>query len=269
MALTTFQRDICGLIAKNRIQHGESYVAGGIALNEYSRSARISDDIDLFHDTAEAVSESFASDSELLSIHNYEVRVKRQQAGYVEAVIGKGTDTTAIQWTADSAFRYFPLVEHDEFGLTMHPLDLASNKVLALVGRLAARDWVDVIEADKKIQRLGYLAWAASGKDPSFSPGMILTEAKRSARYTASELANLQFEGNPPDAAELGRQWHNLMSDAEQIVSLLSEQEGGKCVLTNTGVIYSGDVASLQKAISSGEICFHEGRIRGAFPRFM
>ena len=268
MALTSFQRDICRLIAKNRIQHGESYVAGGVALNEYTRSTRISDDIDLFHDTAEAVAESFASDSGLLAMHDYVVDVRRQQAGYVEAVVRKGTDTTAIQWTADSAYRYFPLVQHDEFGLTMHPLDLASNKVLALVGRLAVRDWIDVIEAHKTIQRLGYLAWAAAGKDPSFSPGTILAESKRSARYTSAELAKLQFEGDPPDAATLGRQWHEMVADAELIVSILPEQEAGKCVLTKDGDIFSGAVLLLQEALDAGEIYFHEGRIRGAFPRF-
>ena len=33
MALTGFQRDICRLLAENRIRSGESYVAGAAALN--------------------------------------------------------------------------------------------------------------------------------------------------------------------------------------------------------------------------------------------
>jgi hypothetical protein len=37
-----------------------------------------------------------------------------------------------IEWTRDSAFRFFPLVGHDDFGLVLHPFDLATNKVLAL-----------------------------------------------------------------------------------------------------------------------------------------
>ena len=28
----------------------------------------------------------------------------------------------------------FPLLEHEQLGLTLHPFDLATNKVLALVG---------------------------------------------------------------------------------------------------------------------------------------
>ena len=33
------------------------------------------------------------------------------------------------------------LVEHPDFGLALHPFDLATNKVLALVGRLEACAW--------------------------------------------------------------------------------------------------------------------------------
>jgi len=39
----------------------------------------------------------------------------------------------------------FPLVEHAELGLALHPFDLATNKVLALVGRAEPRDWIDAI----------------------------------------------------------------------------------------------------------------------------
>ena len=99
MALTHFQRAICRLIAANRVATGESYVAGGVALNEILAAPRTSRDIDLFHDT---------------------------EAG-LEAT-------------------FFPLVEHEDLGLILHPFDLATNKVLALVGRLEVRDWVDVIQ---------------------------------------------------------------------------------------------------------------------------
>ena len=34
-------------------------------------------------------------------------------------------------------------------GLALHPFDLATNKVLALVGRLEARDWVDVLTCER------------------------------------------------------------------------------------------------------------------------
>jgi hypothetical protein len=266
MALTPYQRDICRLIAKTRIELGESYIAGGVALNEFSHSLRISDDIDLFHDVAEAVTESFAADSQLLQGEQYAVDIKRKQSGFIEAAVTKGIEATTIQWTSDSAYRFFPLIPHADFGLTLHPIDLATNKVLALVGRLKARDWVDLIGANAAIQPLGYLAWAACGKDLAFSPGIILAESKRSARYTAVELTELQFDGEPPDAAELARKWRTIIAEAEEIVSVLPGPEAGKCVLQRNGEPFTGNVEALQIALEKHAVCFHEGRIRGAFP---
>jgi len=83
----------------------------------------------------------------------------------VEAEVGSGTERVRLEWARDSAFRFFPLQRHDEFGLTLHPFDLATNKVLALVGRLEVRDWVDVLSIDKRLQPFAYLAWAACAKD--------------------------------------------------------------------------------------------------------
>jgi len=57
--------------------------------------------------------------------------------------------------------------------------DLATNKVLALAGRLEARDWIDVLVCHERIQNLGYLFWAACSKDPGFSPSSLLSEARR------------------------------------------------------------------------------------------
>ncbi len=111
-----------------------------------------------------------------------------------------------LEWVCDSAYRFFPLVEHPDFGLTMHPFDLATNKVLALVGRLEVRDWIDTMACGNRLQPLGYLAWAATGKDPGYSPALLLAEARRSTRYSAAEIAALAFEGPPPDAAELSVQ---------------------------------------------------------------
>lgn len=62
MAITDFQRDICRLIARNRIERSESYVAGGVALNTLIDARRISRDIDLFHDTREALNATWDED---------------------------------------------------------------------------------------------------------------------------------------------------------------------------------------------------------------
>ncbi len=66
MAATEFQRAICRLIAKSRRDSGESYIAGGVALNTLLRAPRVSRDIDLFHDTDEALRASWDNDPSLL-----------------------------------------------------------------------------------------------------------------------------------------------------------------------------------------------------------
>ena len=117
MALTGFQQAICRLIAANRLEQGEAYVARGVALNLLTGGRRISRDIDLFHDTLEALDATWRADRKLLESHVYELRSIHERAGYVEAVVGRGPDTVLVQWTRDSAFRFFPLVEHEELGL--------------------------------------------------------------------------------------------------------------------------------------------------------
>jgi hypothetical protein len=267
MALTEFQRTVCRLIADQRIRSGESYVAGGTALNTWTRSSRISRDIDLFHDTTEAVASSWAEDRKLLEDEGYNIAVVHERFSYVEAVIAKEGGSVLMQWAPDSAYRFFPLVLHDDFGLTLHPFDLATNKVLALIGRLEARDWVDLIACHDRIQRLGFLVWAACSKDPGFSPASILEQAGRSGRYTAPELAELSFEGPPPDAAELSRKWHGMLEEAKEIVAALPTEEVGKCVLDSGGELFAGHPGELAAALDAGTLLFHPGRIRGAMPQ--
>ncbi|HUE84241.1 MAG TPA: hypothetical protein VMM84_19220, partial [Pyrinomonadaceae bacterium] len=156
--------------------------------------------------------------------------------------------------------------QHEDFGLTLHPFDLATNKVLALVGRLEARDWIDVMNCHDRIQRLGYLAWAASGKDPGFSPPAILEQAGRSARYSKSEIDALSFAGPPPNPAELSRSWHVMLIEARELVAVLPPAETGKCVLDQKGNLYSGDPQDLRVGLTKGTVRFHEGRIYGALP---
>lgn len=267
MALTELQRRICRLIAENRIAGGESYVGGGVALNEVLAAARISRDIDLFHDTEEALAATWQADRRLLETHGYRLRVLRERPSFVEAEVSDAGDVVLMQWIRDSAFRFFPLVTHDELGLTLHPFDLATNKVLALVGRLEVRDWVDVLSCHDRLQPLGCLAWAACGKDPGFSPAAILEEAARSGRYSAEEVRELAFAGEPPDAARLSEKWHAMLVEARKIVAALPADEVGKCVLTTAGTLYTGRASEVAAAVAGGRIAFHAGRIKGALPQ--
>jgi hypothetical protein len=267
MALTPFQRAVCRLLADHRIASGESYIAGASALNELIAAPRVSMDIDLFHDTDEALAASWEADRALLEKQGYEVRVVRERPSFVEAEVSRASGIVLMQWVRDSAYRFFPLIQHADLGLALHPFDLATNKVLALIGRLEVRDWVDLILAGERVQPLGYLAWAASGKDPGFSPGGILAHASRSARYSAAEVLALSFVGQAPDPADLSRRWHAMLMVAEQIVDALPPSDVGCCVLDRTGRLFTGDVHVLRESLLRGDLVFHPGRIRGALPQ--
>jgi len=266
LALTDFQRTICRLLADHRIASGESYVAGGTALNELIGAPRISRDIDLFHDTEQALEASWESDQQLLRRSGFAVRVVRQRPAFVEAEVSRDGKTVLMEWARDSAYRFFPLVRHADLGLVLHPFDLAANKVLALVGRLEVRDWIDVIHASERVQPLGYLAWAACGKDPGFGPGVILEHAARSAHYSASEVLALSFEGEPPDPAALSQRWHAELAAARQVVEVLPPDQVGRCVLGLDGSLFRGDIAELRAALDEDRLVFHRGSIRGALP---
>ena len=267
MALSDIQRHVCRLLAGNRLASGESYVAGGTALNEALAAERLSRDIDLFRDTDAALDVSWNRDREALVAAGYPLRILRERPGIVEAEVARGSEHVLIEWARDSAFRFFPLVEHADFGLVLHPFDLATNKVLALAGRVEPRDWVDVILSSERLQPLGYLAWAACGKDPGFSPSSLLNAAARASRYSYDELAGLAFSGAPPDAADLGRRWHSALDEATRVVESLPAAEAGTGVLTVTGELFRGTQDQIEAALNRGALLFHHGRIRGAFPK--
>ena len=266
MALTDLQRDICRLLARRRIEAGESYLAGGSTLNELLGASRLSRDLDLFHDTEAAVSVSFKSDEALLLSAGFAVATIREARGFIEAELSRDGSSARIEWSRDSAFRFFPLVEHSELGLVLHPFDLATNKALALVGRLEVRDWVDVIECDRRLQPFGYLAWAASGKDPGFSPSFLVDRAARQGRYSATEVAELDFAGPHPDAAELSRRWHVILDEARRVVEVLPADAVGCCVLGGDLEPCRLDSPALEAAVAAGQLQFHPGRIGGALP---
>jgi hypothetical protein len=77
----------------------------------------------------------------------------------------------------------------------------------------------------------------------------------------------LAFTGSPPDAAELSRQWHEMLREARDLIAVLPPVETGKCVLDPQGNLFRGSPAQLRDALPSAAVRFHEGSIRGALPR--
>jgi hypothetical protein len=256
MALTDFQRRVCRLLADNRVRSGELLHA-----------PRLSRDLDLFHDTERALAASWSADRGRLETNGYTVAVVRERPTFVEAEVGHGGEAVIVEWVRDSAYRFFPLVQHEDLGLVLHPFDLATSKVLALVGRVEPRDFVDTLTCDREVQPFGLLAWAACGKDPGYSPLAILEHAARSTRYSATELSGLEFDGAAPDAADLSRRWHAILGVAREAVALLPAREAGKAAMLEDGGLFRGDTRALQDALREDRLVYREGSIGGVFPR--
>jgi hypothetical protein len=268
MALTPLQQRICRLLADTRKRSGQSYVAGGVALNQLLGGSRQSEDIDLFHDTQAALSSALREDRATLLADGLGVETLRDHPSFVEARVRSDDETALVQWVQDSAYRFFPLVEHDLLGLTLHPFDVATNKVLAVAGRREVRDWVDAIQCHEKVQALGYLAWAASGKDQGLGPGVIVEEAAR-VRYSEPEFAALVYEGPPPILREVAVRWRQAIAEAREIIERLPPEYVGQCVLDTSGQLMKASPQDLERELAAGRVAFHAGRIRGAYPEVL
>jgi len=210
---------------------------------------------------------TWAADRALLTAKGYTVEPLREAPSFIEARVSLGSERVNMQWTQDSAFRFFPLLEDDLMGLVLHSFDLATNKVLAMAGRMEPRDWVDVLSSDQSVQPLGYLCWAACGKDPGYNPVSLLSEISR-AHYSQPELDMLDFSGARPDAVMLGERWHETLRNAKAICRQLPADELGKCVISRDRGLYRGSAADLAKDLEKGDVRFHLGRLGGSWPVF-
>lgn len=177
--------------AVNRCE--DSYLAGDAAILQAPNSHRFSRDLDYFQDSTERVASAFEADLELLTNENYNVDTELSQLGYIRAIISRGSHSTKIEWARDSTWRFMPVMKSDNFGYQLHPVDLATNKVLALTGREESRDLIDTLYLHKEILSLGALVWAAVGKDPGVSPLSLLEMLQRRGRIHPEELDRLTW----------------------------------------------------------------------------
>jgi hypothetical protein len=174
MALTDLQKRIMRRLSANRSE--TSYLAGGVILN--LNWPRRSDDIDIFHDTDEAVPAAALKDIADLESAGFRISVDVKTFGLFEATVFDDGSSTTIQWMSETSLRFFPLVRDEEWGLRLHQSDLAVNKVLAAASRRKARDFADIVAISENMCPLGPLVMAAAGKPPSFSPQKIVEQVR-------------------------------------------------------------------------------------------
>jgi hypothetical protein len=141
-------------------------------------------------------------------------------------VVSRGQDATTLEWAQDSTWRFMPVMKSAQFGYQLHPVDLATNKVLALAGRNEARDLVDTLYLHRHVLPLGPLIWAAVGKDPGFTPLSLLELLRRRGKIRPEDLSRLHTVKNL-DAAKLKSEWVEAMAQAETFVRARPPAEVG------------------------------------------
>jgi hypothetical protein len=218
------QERVARLLAAGRTP--DSYLAGGAALHIEPNAKRYSNDFDYFHDSEERVASAYAADRQLLEESGYAVDVKLNQPGFIRCVVRQGAEATKVEWAHDSAWRFLPPVQHEVAGYVLHPVDVAVNKVLALVGRDEPRDFLDILEIHERTLSLGALCWAAAGKDPGFTPGALLDLLKRRGKYHAEDFARLRLSV-APDLVALKQQWLTALEQAQSFISARPPDELG------------------------------------------
>ncbi len=150
------------------------YLTGGTALAHFYLKHRKSRDLDFFTTIEELIDPFSRRLEEVLRSKGMTVERRRGLRSFVELWVSHGDDEgTIIHLAQDAAFRFEPTRMFPEYpGLNVDSLvDIASNKLLALFGRAALRDFIDVYALVKG----GYfrpesLMEKSKQKDPGFDP---------------------------------------------------------------------------------------------------
>jgi hypothetical protein len=259
MPLTAFQSDTLRLLAAGRSP--ESFLAGGTVLNAGIDSPRYSKDLDIFHDVETSVVTCAEADAATLRQAGYGVEWLLRQPLFQRAEVARGGERLLVEWLFDSAFRFYPVERDALSGWRLHPLDAATNKLLALMGRGEPRDYLDVLFFHQHQLSLGALCWAAAGKDPGVNPFMILQECQRTTRFRPEQFLDLQLAG-PLDLPRWKQIWIEASHAAEDLLNPLPAEEVGCLYLDAAGIPVTPDPASTAFAT----LRRHYGSVRGAWP---
>lgn len=257
MPLTQFQRQVLLLLAANR--NPESYVAGATVINRNPGSGRFSRDIGLFHDPAASVIQCALIDIKTLQDNGLKVDKLLETPSYVRAFVKAAEDGVKLEWATDTSFRFFPVISDPEMGFRLHEIDTAINKCLALAGRTEIRDVIDMLKIHDELLHLGACCWAACGKDPGFTPELILEMVSRNARITPDLLAQETLYA-PIDPKEVKLKWQSALKKARALIDQLNPKE--------LGCLYVNKKGEVRISPTKGDAP-HFGSVRGSWPCIM
>jgi hypothetical protein len=135
------------------------------------------------------------------------VKTEREEVGFARLVVtsaGSQPEQTRLDVAKD-------VIEHpfvdNPIGQTLHPEELAVNKILAMFDRGEARDLDDLAQIDAHY-RLQDLLVSAKAKDHGFEPGAFAEMLRLSARRPDGDF--------PSDDLAPLRRWASELAEAVQ-----------------------------------------------------
>jgi hypothetical protein len=263
MPLTTFQKEVMAAIAANRSE--SSHLAGGLVLNSSDDSSRYSRDFDIFHDSVDDLVKSSVRDVTALENAGFHVhKLERdgewsKDVSFRKARVRRNDDAVDIDWSHNSAFRFFPIVPDDQLGWRLHLFDMATNKALALSARTETRDYIDILELSR-IYPLEAIIWAACGKDGGFNPMSLFQMIMRFARIDPVDLDKIKARHLDPIA--LKEEWIKVSDQAREEITALADEKPD----TPIGVAFvdaGGEPGWLRRDPS---LHIHHPSLRGCWP---
>jgi hypothetical protein len=192
------------------------------------------------------------------------VEVELSLPGFVRASVSLGEEATRVDWAHDSAWRFMPLVRDDQGGLLLDPVDLATNKVLALAGRDEPRDFVDILWVHRHVLPLAALCWAAVGKDPGLTPLSLLELLRRHGRYRPEDFSRLNLAVSF-DLVEAKRTWLVALDEVEAFARARPAEELG-CLYYSTARRQFVEPRA-NESLAAQNVVLHFGAPGGVLPR--
>lgn len=262
MPIGDFEREVLRLLAANR--NPDSFVGGGTVINQPSTAPRSSEDIDVFHDTQESLRQSMEADLRSLRGAGYQADVVAVTVSFARASVARGGRQTKIEWVNDSPFRFFPIEPDHELGWRLNFWDAATNKVLAVAGRTAARDYVDLLYLHERHLSFGSLVWAAAAKDPGLTPELIVQLARRNSKYRLEDFDGVRTS-QPVDLRAMKAAFLQAADAAEELFIRLPVEELGCFYLDAKGHPIEPNPSDDRFP----ELQRHFGSVKGAWPRIV
>lgn len=222
MPLSPFQERVMRALAAKRTP--ESYVAGGSPITD--APARISGDIDIFHDRQSLVDKAAEADCKVLEGLGLTVEWVQRLPGLWRCVVKGGPEPLRLDWAHDSAFRFYPAKADPKFGYVLHPADLMTSKVLAAAGRSQPRDLVDIVTLSADVPIVAGIL-AAVGKDPGMTPDTVIDNIAMFGRHDQSAFDRLRSTG-PIDGPAVQAQVRGALTVARTLAAKLPAKSFGR-----------------------------------------